>query len=73
MKSIRKEKSPQTKLGAGVKATFPDQIGRVVPVAQLVEHRIVIPAVVGSSPIRHPILRSLFPLYFAGLDSLSVT
>ena len=30
----------------------------MVGVAQLVEHRIVAPAVVGSSPIVHPIFRS---------------
>ncbi len=29
----------------------------MVGVAQLVEHRIVIPAVVGSSPIVHPIFK----------------
>lgn len=32
----------------------------MVPVAQLVEHRIVIPAVVGSSPIRHPFFGFVF-------------
>ncbi len=35
----------------------------VVDVAQLVESRIVIPVVVGSSPIVHPILPSRIVLY----------
>ena len=41
--------------------------GRVVytvDVVQLVEHRIVVPSVVGSSPIIHPIMRGRCPLYF---------
>ncbi len=33
----------------------------VVAVAQLVESRIVIPAVVGSNPIRHPIIQQANP------------
>ena len=33
------------------------QIETMVGVAQLVEHRIVIPAVVGSNPIVHPIFK----------------
>jgi hypothetical protein len=41
----------------------------VVVVAQLVESRIVIPAVAGSSPVGHPIfkalLQKLFDLVFA--------
>ena len=36
--------------------------GRVVDVAQLVEPRVVIPAVVGSSPIVHPNLKGYGPL-----------
>jgi len=32
-----------------------DTVSQVVAIAQLVEHRIVVPRVVGSSPISHPI------------------
>ena len=36
--------------------TLPPRSIRMVAIAQLVEHRIVVPRVVGSSPISHPIL-----------------
>jgi hypothetical protein len=36
----------------------------MVAIAQLVEHRIVVPSVVGSIPISHPIM-PLFELGFA--------
>ena len=34
---------------------------RVVAVAQLVEPRVVIPVVAGSSPVRHPVSFGTFP------------
>ncbi len=39
-----------------VRCTFPRKYRIVVAVAQLVEPRIVIPVVVGSNPISHPII-----------------
>ena len=44
----------------------------VVGVAQLVERRIVIPVVVGSNPIVHPILPSLIYLLTATIRSRAV-
>ncbi len=46
----------------------------MVAVAQLVEHRIVIPVVAGSSPVGHPILLFYFssPRLFSALTLLSV-
>lgn len=41
----------------------------MVAVAQLVESRIVIPVVVGSSPTRHPTFKSV-PIMMIGTDFL---
>jgi hypothetical protein len=35
--------------------------GHMVGVAQLVEHRVVVPGVAGSSPVTHPTRSSLLP------------
>ena len=41
----------------------------MVDVVQLVEHRIVVPSVVGSSPIIHPNVKALFARAFSfGVD-----
>lgn len=50
-------KKPLTRLGLGPYKLMSEKI--VVAVVQLVERQIVILVVVGSSPIGHPILRSL--------------
>ena len=36
--------------------TLPPRSIRMVAVAQLVEHRIVVPVVAGSTPVSHPIV-----------------
>ncbi len=43
-------------IGLDVRQVLPQNISSaVVGIAQLVEHRVVIPCVAGSSPVTHPI------------------